>query len=154
MAVSLQKGIIPNELRIIENPQWTTMTNASGNNTYKLTIPDLEDVNGNTKYKFYVCNDLSGNDACEKEIFSLEDDPKSFIFKKQWINIFLHGKEVDDFHTLDKMKLFALNFSASQEIDKQQQADKLRITALEAENTALKARLDAIEAKLILLEKV
>ena len=31
----------------------------------------------------------------------------------------MHGtKEVDDFHTLDKQKLFALNFSATQELDK------------------------------------
>ncbi len=69
--------------------------------------------------------------------------------------LFLYGKEVDDFHALDKSKLFALNFSATQEIDKQQQADKLRIAALEAEvaslkteNTSIKSRLAAIEAQL------
>ncbi|MBT6513631.1 MAG: hypothetical protein HOK65_02580, partial [Crocinitomicaceae bacterium] len=155
MAVSLQKGIIPNELRIIENPQWTTMTNASGNNTYKLTIPDLEDVSGNTKYKFYVCNDPSGNDECKKEIFSLEDDPKSFIFEKQWLIVMLHGKEVDDFHTLDKMKLFSLNFSASQEIDRIQQAEKAKLEeqtskleAAEAEIIALKSKNQDLETKL------
>ena len=176
MAVSIQKGIIPNEMRKIENPQWTTVTDASGNNTYKLTISDLEDASGNTsettKYRFYVSNDPSGNDECEKEITSLENDPKSFIFEEQWQNVFLYGKEIDDFHTLDKQKLFALNFSATQEIDRIQQQEKTKlttahakleeqtlklataeekITTLEAENTTLKERLDAIEAKLILL---
>jgi len=171
-AISIQRAIIPNEMRRIENSQWTTLTDASGNNTYKLTIPDLEDASGNIKYRFYMSNDPSGNDECKKEITSLENDPKSFIFEEQWQNVFLYGKEVDDFHTLDKQKLFALNFSASQEIDRIQQQEKAKLTAahtkleeqtlklataeakittLEAENTTLKARLDAIEAKLILL---
>ena len=145
MAVSIQKGIIPNEMRNIENPQWTTVTDASGNNTYKLTIPDLEDASGNTgettKYKFYVSNDPSGNDECEKEITSLENDSKSFIFEEQWQNVFLYGKEVDDFHTIDKQKLFALNFSASQEIDRIQQQEKTKLeeqtSKLEEQTTKL-----------------
>ena len=56
---------------------------------------------------------------------------------------------------LDKQRLFTLNFSATQEIDKIQQAEKTKlaaaeakIAALEAENVTLKARLDAIEARL------
>ena len=72
---------------------------------------------GNTLYRFYVSNDLSGNDECKKDIYSLTDDPKSFIFDQSWNNVFIYG-EVDDFHTLDKQKLFALNFSATQELDK------------------------------------
>jgi len=165
MAISLQKLIIPNEMRSIENPQWSTLTDASGNNTYKLTIPDLEDVSGNTKYKFYVSNDPSGNDEKEKEI-SMENDTKSFIFREQWNNVFLYGKEVDDFHTLDKQKLFALNFSATQEIDRIQQAEKTKLeeqgtkleeqgTKLEEQGTKLEeqgTKLGAAEAKIVALE--
>ena len=170
-AITLIKEIIPNEMRIIQNLQWTTITDELGNNTYKLTISDLSDACGNTKYRFYVNNDISGN-VFKREIMSLENEPICFIFEEQWQNVFLYGKEVDDFHSLDKAKLFALNFSATQEIDKIQQAEKTKlaeqtsklaeqtsklaaaeakITTLEAENTTLKARLDAIEAKLILL---
>ena len=98
MAVSIQKGTIPNEMRLIQNPQWTKINDES-NNKYKLTIPDLEDVSGNTKYKFYMSNDISGNDECEKNIYSLEDEPNSFIFDQSWNNVFLYGKEVNDFHT-------------------------------------------------------
>ena len=149
MAVSIQKGIIPNEMRKIEHPQWTTLTDASGNNTYKLTISDLEDASGNTsettKYRFYVSNDPSGNDECEKEITSLENDPKSFIFEEQWQNVFLYGKEIDDFHTLDKNKIFAIGFSASQEIDRIQQQEK---TKLEEQTS----KLEAAEAKIATLE--
>ena len=146
MAVSIQKEIIPNEMRNIENPQWTTLTDASGNNTYKLTISDLEDASGNTsettKYRFYVSNDPSGNDECEKEITSLENDPKSFIFEEQWQNVFLYGMEIDDFHTLDKQKLFALNFSASQEIDRIQQQEK---TKLEEQTSKLEEQTSKLE---------
>ena len=150
IAVSLIKEIIPNELRDIENPQWTPITDSSGNK-YKLTIPDLQDVSG-TKYKFYVSNDPSGNDECKKEIFSMENDPKSFIFEEQWQNVFLYGKEIDDFHSLDKAKLFALNFSATQEIDKVQQAEK---TKLEEQTSKLEehiTKLMAAEAKIVILE--
>jgi hypothetical protein len=42
--------------------------------------------------------------------------------------VFCYGKEVDDFHTLDKSKLFALNFSATQEIDRIQQQQLLDIS--------------------------
>lgn len=145
MAVSLQKDIIPNEMRIIENPQWKTLTDNSENATFKLTIPDLEDVSGNTKYCFYMSNDISGNDEVKKEAKTLEDDPKSFIFDQKWSNVFLYGKEVDDFHILDKQKLFTLNFSATQEIDRIQQKQILDISLnkIDIETT----QLDLVEAR-------
>ena len=85
MAVLIQKDIIPNEMRNSESPMWTTITDSSGNNTYKLTISDLSDNSGNTLYRFYVSNDPSGNDECKKEIYSLTDDPKSFMFDQSGI---------------------------------------------------------------------
>jgi hypothetical protein len=127
MAVSIQKNIIPNEMRKLVNFTWNTLTDSSNNNTYKLTINDLSDNSGNTLYRFYVSNDPSGNDEIKKEIKSLEDDPKSFVFDQSWNNVFIYGKEVEDFHILDKNKLFALNFSATQEIDRIQQAQQTTI---------------------------
>ena len=79
---------------------------------------------------------------------TMEGDTKSFLFKKKYNEVFLYGKEVDDFHTLKKEKLFALNFSASQELDRIQQEHKTKIAALEAENTQLKADIAAIKAHL------
>ena len=66
------------------------------------------------------------------------DKDNCFTFEEKWENVFCYGKEVDDFHTLDKQKLFALNFSATQELDRQ-------VTQLKQENQQLKARLDALE---------
>ena len=103
-------------------------------------------------HKFFV-SDLSNN--LTEELNIQANDDKSFYFKKKWNYVFCYGKEVNDFHILDKQKLFTLNFSATQEIDKIQQEEKTKlvaaeakIAALEDENVALKARLDAIEARL------
>ena len=145
MAVSLQKSIIPNEMRVLE-ATWDGLKMSS----------NLTDVSG-VKYRFYVSNDPSGNDEVKKEIVGNEDN--TFTFDKHYNNVFCYGKEVDDFHTLDKQKLFTVNFSATQEIDKIQQEEKTklaaaeeRISALETENATLKAQLSSIEARLAALE--
>ena len=86
----------------------------------------------------------------------MEDDPKSFVFDQSWNNVFLYGKQVDDFHTVDKQKLFALNFSATQEIDRIQQSEQVKlaaaeakITALETENQSLKTEVFSLKSTLI-----
>ena len=63
-------------------------------------------------------------------------------------HIFCYGYEVQDFHALDKQKLYALNFSATQEIDRQQQSDKAKINELENEVATLKSELAAIKQHL------
>ena len=154
IAVSYTSKIIPNEMRLLENIIWEKI-DISGNEKYKLTIPDLIDLSGNCKYRFYVSNnDISGNDEVQKDIYSLENDPNSFIFDQSWNNIFLYGKEVNDFHILCKNKLFALNFSATQEIDRIQQKqildisqNKINIETLKIENDNLKLQNSTLTTK-------
>jgi hypothetical protein len=150
MAVNLIKDTIPNEMRKIENPQWTELSPKS----FKLTIPDLEDVSANTKYKFNMRQD-SSSPIKNAQSSTMEGDPKSFLFERKYNEVFLYGKEVNDFHTLAKDKLFALNFSASQELDRVQQQEKTKLQAaeakialLETENTQLKADIAAIKSHL------
>jgi hypothetical protein len=64
------------------------------------------------------------------------------------ITIFIVGEIVDDFLTVDKAKIWALNFSATQEIDRQQQADKVKIATLESENQELKTKVSTLESEL------
>ena len=127
-AVSIQTDIIPNEMRKLQDISW---------NGTQMTC-DLVDVSG-VKYRFYVSNDISGNDEVMKEIVGNEDN--TFTFDASYNYVFCYGKEVDDFHTLDKQKLFALNFSATQELDR-------KVIALEEENQTLKERLEALEKRL------
>ena len=53
--------------------------------------------------------------------------------------------KVDDLHLLDKAKLFALNFSATQEIDRIQQEEKTKLAAAEAEIVTLKNKVTSLE---------
>jgi len=146
LAVSIQTEIIPDEMRVIENPHWTTLVDASGNNTYKLTIPDLSNTSGEaTKYRFYVSNDISENEKME-DVVGNQDN--TFTFDQSWNNVFCYGKEVDDFHTLDKQKIFALNFSATQEIDRIQQTEKTKLEAAETKLEAAEANIAAEKTKL------
>jgi hypothetical protein len=143
-AVGFQKHVIPNEMRELTTIGWEKITDTSNNVSYKLTT-DLQDVSG-VNYRFYVSNDPSGNDECEKEVIGNSDN--TFTFDQSYNQVFCYGKEVDDFHTLNKQKLFALNFSATQEIDRQQQLDKARITELETQQQLDKARIVELESQL------
>ena len=105
MAVNLITDIIPNEMRKIENPQWTEISPKS----FKQTIPDLEDVSANTKYKF-IMKYTSTSPIKNVQSSTMEGDTKSFLFEKKYNEVFLYGKEVDDFHTLAKDKLFCIKF--------------------------------------------
>ena len=141
MAVSLQKSIIPNEMRKLKNISWKEIID-DNKTTYELTC-DLSNCSG-INYRFFVSNDVSGNDECRKEIIGNEDN--TFTFAEKWDNVFCYGKEVDDLHILDKQKLFALNFSATQELDR-------KVIALESENQELKTKVASLEAKLQSIEQ-
>jgi hypothetical protein len=130
------------------------------------------DISGGSTYKFFI----SDTDSEEEEKEVLADASGNFVFDKKWENLYLYGICVKDFHIVDKAKIFAIGFSATQEIDRIQQSEKAKleeqtskleeqtskfeeqtsklaaaeakITELEAENTSLKSRLDTFEARL------
>ena len=125
MAVSEQKQIIPNVYKII-NCTWTSV-----DDKFIMNSSDLSNVS-DVKYKFYVSNATDASD--EKEIILTGNSDNTFTFDTQYTNVFCYGSEVDDFHTLDKTKLFTLNFSVTQEIDRIQQTHITEIASLKAEN--------------------
>ena len=112
LAVSIQKELIPDKMCILNNVQW----DVSGEK-FLMSCEELGDVSG-VKYRFYV-SEKKNREELRKDIIGNSDN--TFTFDKKWNIVFCYGKEVDDFHTLDKQKLFALNFSASQQLDKNQQ---------------------------------
>lgn len=139
-AVSQKKSIIPNEMRILSDVTW--------DNTM-MTSNSLNDVSG-VKYRFYVSNDISGNDEVVKEIIGNSDN--TFTFDQSYNNVGCYGKEVNDFHVLDKQKLFALNFSATQEIDRIQQKHKQVIAELNNKVISLQNQLESVLKRLDNLE--
>ena len=136
------RDYIPDEMKIITDVSW--------NNTNMITN-EIHDVSG-VKYRFYVSNDLSGNEQAVEIVGNADN---SFTFDQSYNHIFCYGKEVDNFHTLDKQKLFALNFSATQEIDRIQQkqlldisGNKVDIELLKLENAELKTEVQTLKSQL------
>jgi hypothetical protein len=137
-AVGLITQFITDEMRRILEPQW---------NSNVLTIPylDMSPENLTGKCKFYVSDDAEGKDEkcieidCEKDA----DGNKTNVFKfeKEYAHVFFHGKEVNDFHTIDKNQIFALHHSAIQELSRKNDT-------LVAENTNLKNEISLIKQHL------
>jgi len=106
MAVSLKEQIIPNVYVLCNNFTFTP-----DGNTFRFICDEIPAHAG--RYKF-ICSDISNNG--EHDIIIVRNEDNSFTFDKEWDNVFCFGYEVDDTHILDKQKLFALNFSATQEL--------------------------------------
>ncbi len=67
-------------------------------------------------------------------------------FAPEGDNVFVYGREVDDFRTVDYDAIAMLNVSATQELARKLEAKDGEVTALQSENAVLKARLSALEA--------
>ena len=168
-AVGKMMQIIPDEMRMISEPQWTEDAGK-----HYLNIPDL-DMSGafTNKAKFYVSNDPSGNNEVCKEVVIKEVPTTSMNefsttnyvaeFDQSWNNVFFYGKEVTDFHTIDKAQIFALHHSAIQELDRKHERETQdknnRIQSLEGEVNGLNgqvytltSRLEALEGALVALQ--
>ena len=130
LATTITTDVIPDEMRILENITWNDTT----------ATTDLQDVSG-VKYKFYVTNDL--NDLSNvKKIYVTGNEDNTFTFEEKYNHIFCYGKEVNDFHSLHKQKLFTLNFSATQELIR-------KVEQLETENVSLTSKVASLESQMI-----
>jgi alpha-tubulin suppressor-like RCC1 family protein len=114
MAVSVQKNIVPDVYKVLDNVSWTKITN-DDKTQYNMSC-EL-DIVANINYKFYVSDLENKSDTQEIEVTANPD--KTFTFEKEWKYVFCYGKEVDDFNILDKNKIFALHHAAIQELDKE-----------------------------------
>ena len=156
-------------MRIIAEPVWRE----DASKVY-LDIPDLDMSGAFTgKAKFYVSNDPSGNDEVCKEV-EIKEVPASAMnefsttpyvaeFDQSWNNVFFYGKEVSDFHTIDKAQIFALHHSAIQELDRKHKREveeknnkienlEQNISGLNSQVSSLTSRLEALEASVLALQ--
>ena len=65
----------------------------------------------------------------------------TFTFDLKYNYVFCYGREVDDFHALDKQKLFALNFSATQELIRENEKLNNEIKEMKEDIEILKSML-------------
>jgi hypothetical protein len=61
--------------------------------------------------------------------------------------IFVYGREVDNFHTLNKDAIFTVNVAATQELDRQLQAAKVQIASLETRLALLESQFTASQTQ-------
>ena len=129
---------IPDEYRLLtaSNKQWSYT-----NGEYHLKVTDLE-ITPNSSYRFIVGN----NDGIDQETLEIEpNSDDTFTFSKTWSKIFLYGSRVNDFHVLDKQKIFAVHHAAIQELDRINTEQAQRIQTLETQLSDVVARLTALE---------
>ena len=67
--------------------------------------------------------------------------------------VFVYGREVADFHTVDYEGLTTLNISATQELVKQINDAQAKIDVLEKENTGVKSDVNTLKAELELIKE-
>ena len=133
-AVSIQKGFIPDEIREIVNPVW----NASSDGSWTLTISDILFQSNHTgKCRFYFGE--------TKKDIQVETNRVSFKFDRKWDNVYLWGKEINDFHMIDKNQIFALHHSAIQELSRRNDEKSAKILVLEESNEEKQQKLIALE---------
>ena len=60
-------------------------------------------------------------------------------------SVFVYGREVDDFHVMNKNAIFVVATAAIQELDRQ-------VQNLTTENATLKTQLESLEARVVALE--
>jgi hypothetical protein len=77
------------------------------------------------------------------EVLEVAPDKFRADFKPQDDKVFVFGREVKDFRTVDYDAIAMLNVSATQQLKKEKDEE---VKSLQAENAELKARLDALEA--------
>ena len=142
-AVSREIEVIPNEMRKT-NPTWR----ARADGTFDMQIDGLT---GPGVYRFFMSFNRPKLLAKKPTIYNETEhdltttDGKTFTTDQKYDNVFLYGKEVDDFLTIDKNKIFAIAYAALQEVDRIQQVMQEKVVTLEETVLQLSERLAALE---------
>ena len=88
------------------------------------------------------------NDAEHFITFTEVIDDKSLRIEEdlsKWTQLFVYGQRVDDFVFVQKDAIWTVATAALQEVDRQLQAEKEKVTTLETQLASVLTRLDALE---------
>jgi hypothetical protein len=136
-AVSKGKDYIPN---IYQPSTKATLQNE----TLRIDMANPHGLVKGDKVRFYVKEKMH-----ELEVSNTEGSSFSI---KNWKNgeaqdVFVYGKEVNDFRTVDYDRIFTLNVSATQELIKRNEDLTKRVAELEKQNQGLEDGLKNLEGK-------
>ena len=119
-AVKVEKGFVPNLLKRVKCTFVRDIT-------LNMNCPEL----GTGRVRLFVTDENGEN------ILDIDVRNGSMVVEKVYTQVYAFGYEVDDFHTLEKSKLFALNFAATQEMDADVETLKEQVNELIARVKAL-----------------
>jgi hypothetical protein len=147
-AVDVSSGKIPNiyEVANVSNSNVITFTHFNTSNLESNSnIIEVQTVHGES-------HSLNITEVVDEHTIRVNEDLSEWIGSVDESGnvatgneLFVYGQEVNDFHHLKKSAIWTVTTAALQEVDRQQQADKVRISELHTELQTLKARLNALE---------
>ena len=113
----------------------------ASNNEFEIEISNIEIVD--TEYILTI--DASNIELSKHSYHNIGDASGNILLNKL---VFIYGKKVDDLHHVKKDSIWTVAAAALQEVDRQQQADKVRISELETEVTTLKNQVSTFETQM------
>ena len=153
-SVTYQREYIPNFYCLGDIVLIDSETNRYSITTLNnLIFESLNNENESYKVKFYGENNI----IYEGIVVSFENNTLIVDLDKEYIlstdinlinKIFVYGQQIDNFNVLKKDAIWTIATAALQEVDRQQQADKLRITQLENKISSLETVIDNIITKI------
>jgi len=150
-AVTLRKNYIPvDSVKFLSNMIWN-----QHKDLWYVKCDELKDISGvkyklncfNKKIEFYFDN--PNEELIYDEIEVIGNYNNEFVFPKKYVDIFVAGREIDDFHTVAKEKIFTLHHSAIQELSKKNNILEDKVTSLKSELDIMKKKMERLEQLLI-----
>jgi hypothetical protein len=148
-ATQIQKECLPNiyELANVSDSNVITLTNFYTSNLESnamvLKMYDIDDKEHLVNIVEVVDGHSVRVDEDLSEWTGSVDETGNVVAGNQ---IFVYGQEVDDFIYLQKDAIWTVATAALQEVDRQQQAEKAKVTTLETQVTNLLGRVQALES--------
>ena len=139
---------------------WTGSVDAEGNvitqiETTTLTPEEYEALEDKTGCVANISGYQNANVVISVEEYNALEDTTGYeeiidnytktVTTYPGTQLFVYGQEVDDFVFLKKEAIWTVATAALQEVDRQLQAEKAKVSTLETQLTSILARLDALE---------
>ena len=145
---------------------WNPLHDQSGNAFIDGEGNACSDASGNKVFNVKLYDQSNNEIKCkttfilDKRSFLMDISGSKMVDNALQDGYFLHGQEVDDFHTIDKSAIFTVVTAAVQDIDRivqaqtaTQQADAAKIAALEGQVSTLQTQNASYEARIAALEQ-
>jgi len=151
--------ILPEAIKIDEEclPNIYEMANVSTSNVITFTNFDTSTLESNASViKVYDTKDeehlITLNKVIDEHTIRVEEDLSEWIGSLDetgnviaGTQLFVYGQRVNDFHRVRKETVWTVATAALQEVDRQLQAEKAKVTTLESQLASVLTRLDALE---------